>query len=74
MSYERLPYADAETLDAMSSDALRAGTNLPPQRAAELGTGDLFDDVLASRPTFASSVEVPDSLARLAGDLELHFD
>jgi len=74
MSYERLPYADAETLDAMSSDALRAGSNLPLQRAVELTAGDVFDDALATRPTFASSVEVPDSLAQLAGELQLHFD
>jgi hypothetical protein len=74
MSYERLPYADAETLDAMSSDALRAGSNLPLGRAVVLSTGDVFDDALTSHPTFASAVQVPDGLAQLAGEMQLHFD
>ena len=73
MSYERLPYADAETPHAMSTDALEAGSNLhlPGQRS--ISDTDLFGDV-PSHPSFASSVDVPDSLARLANDLELHFD
>jgi hypothetical protein len=74
MSYERLPYADAETVDEMSSDCLRAGSNLPFQRATHTVPGDLFEDAVASHPTFASSVAVPDSLARLAGEMQLHFD
>ena len=76
MSYERLPYADAETPHAMSTDCLEAGSNLhlPGQRGVEDAGGDLFDSIVAGGPTFASSVAVPDSLARLAGEMELHFD
>jgi hypothetical protein len=76
MSYERLPYADAETPRAMSTDCLEAGTNLhlPGQRAVETTGGDLFDEAVAGHPTFASSVAVPDSLALLAGEMALHFD
>ena len=72
MSYERLPYADAETLRDMSTDCVQAGLHLPGQRSTE--TTDLFEDVVATHPTFASSVAVPDSLARLAGEMALHFD
>ncbi len=74
MSYERLPYADAETLTAMSTDCLEAreSLHLPGQRTVE--SADLFADEITSRAPFASSVAVPDSLARLASELELHFD
>lgn len=69
MSYERLPYADADTTADMSTDCLRAGGNLhlPGQRAVD-------PDAMALHPSFASSVAVPDSLAALAGEMELHFD
>ena len=75
MSYERLPYADAETPHAMSTDALEAreSLHLPHQRRL-VETSDLFDEVVASHPSFASSVDVPPGLARLAGEMELHFD
>ena len=74
MSYERLPYADAETLTAMGTDArgARESLRLPGQRSAD-GAGPVAL-MPASPATFASSVAVPDSLARLAGDLELHLD
>jgi hypothetical protein len=74
MSYERLPYADAETPRDMSTDCLQAGGNLhlPGQRSIE--TTDLFEDAVASHPTFSSSVAVSDDLARLAGEMALHFD
>ena len=73
MSYERLPYADADTTRTMSTDCLEAGANLhlPGQRTVE---ADLFADVAAQRAPFSSSVAVPDSLARLAGEMQLHFD
>lgn len=74
MSYERLPYADAETLTTMSTDALgaRESLHLPGQRT--VASADLFDQALVSPASFATSVAVPDSLARLAGEMELHFD
>ena len=73
MSYVRLPYDDAETPHAMSSDCLEAGTNLhlPGQRAIE--SSDLLGSSVTGAP-FASAVAVPESLARLAGEMELHFD
>jgi hypothetical protein len=74
MSYERLPYADAETPRDMSTDCLQAGLHLPDQRSIETADGHLFEDAVATHPTFASSVAVPDSLARLAGEMALHFD
>ena len=69
MSYERLPYADAETFQAMSTDCLEAGSNLslPGQRATDR-------EVPAGGPSFLAAVRVPDSAARLAGDLQLHLD
>ena len=69
MSYVRLPYADAETLHDMSSDCHHAEDNLtlPGQRLVDPTAVD-------AHPSFASSVAVPDSLARLAGEMELHFD
>jgi len=69
MSYDRLPYADAETPRAMSTDCHEAEAHLtlPGQRSLDLAAVD-------SHPSFASSVAVPDSLARLAGEMELHFD
>ena len=72
MSYVRLPYADAETPHAMSTDAFEAGTHLqlPGQRSD--GAATLLEDT--AHPSFASSVDVPDSLARLAGEMALHFD
>jgi len=72
MSYTRLPYADAETMTAMSTDCREASLHLPGQRRVE--GADLFADAAAARPSFASSVAVPDSLARLASEMELHFD
>ena len=74
MSYERLPYADAETLTAMSTDALGARESLRLHGQRQVESADLFDHAIASSATFASSVAVPDSLARLASELELHFD
>ena len=76
MSYERLPYADAETPHAMSTDCLEAreSLHLPVQRTLETATNDLFEDVVASPSPFATTVAVPDSLARLASEMELHFD
>ncbi len=70
MSYERLPYADAESLRAMSTDCLEAGSHLP--LPGPRGTTALVEDAVS--PSFASSVEVPDSLARLAAQLQLHLD
>ena len=74
MSYERLPYSDPDTPRTMSTDCLEVGSNLPGQRTVETTSGDLFDDAVAPHPSFASSVDVPDSLARLAGEMQLHFD
>lgn len=74
MSYERLPYADAESLPTMSTDCLEAGSNLHLPGQRDVVDTDLFQDAVSSRSSFASSVAVPDSLARLAGELELHFD
>ncbi len=76
MTYERVPYADAETPHAMSTDCLQAGSNLhlPGQRVVETSGGDLFQDVITQPGSFASSVAVPESLARLAGEMALHFD
>ena len=75
MSYERLPYADAETPHAMSTDCVEAreSLHLPGQRRT-VETSDLFDDVVAGHQSFASSVAVPADLARIAGEMELHFD
>lgn len=76
MSYERLPYADAETPHAMSTDCLEAGSNLhlPGQRSVEVAGGELFEGGRSGGPSFLAAVAVPDSLARLAGEMELHFD
>ena len=75
MSYERLPYADAETPHDMSADCVGARESLhQPSRGRTVETSDLFDDVVASHPSFASSVDVPPGLARVAGEMELHFD
>jgi hypothetical protein len=74
MSYERLPYSDPDTPHTMTTDCLEAGANLPGQRSVETTSGHLFAAAGASHPSFASSVDVPDSLARLAGEMQLHFD
>jgi hypothetical protein len=76
MSYERLPYADAETPHTMSTDAHEAGSHLhlSEHRPVEDAGGDLFDQIVAAGPSVTSRVAVPDSLARLAGEMELHFD
>ena len=53
----------------MSTDCLEAGSHLslPGQR-------DAVQDAAAAGPSFFAAVQVPESAARLAGDLQLHLD
>ena len=64
MTYHRLAYDDAATTTEMASDARQVGRTL---RVPEQPRG-------ASSPETPAALEVSDELARIAADLELHFD
>ncbi len=78
MTYQRTPYDDAESTQAMSADCHEVEHNLHLGHRA-------IDDISSAQPLRApgrpsatsrlrTNYEVSDDLARRASGLELHFD
>jgi hypothetical protein len=76
MTYQRTPYADAQTMPEMSHDCHEVEHNLDlPHRGVENHpTEFLGEEPAPATARVHTHYEVPDDLAHLADDMELHFD
>jgi hypothetical protein len=67
MTYQRLPYEDAAPTTQMISDCAAVG------RALDLPAGRVDTTAAPDERRGADEIVVPDGLAELAREMELHF-